>query len=102
MRVALARGWAEVKDLRRINYGEAKKLRRIISAGEEEGADKAIIECVTSWEVYDSNTDEVLTDVSLATLDRLDPKEVVTIATVIGEGLQSALPLAQKNGSAPS
>ena len=97
MRIELSKGWAEIKDLKKISYGEAKRFRKIIAPGDEESVDKAIIACVVSWQVRDSSTDEMMTEVSGDTLDRMDPNDVVAIASAVAEGLSSALPKASKS-----
>jgi hypothetical protein len=95
MRLELEEGWVELKDLRHINYGEAKAMRNLSANGDGDGAEKAILYCVSSWELKDSRG-EAATIVDLETLYRLSPAVVGKISETIGEELTPALPLAPK------
>ena len=85
-------GWVELKDIRHISYGEAKKLRNLAASGVEDAAEQAMVSCIDSWELKDSRG-EVVTEVSAESLYRLAPAAVAAIGEAVAAELQPAIPL---------
>lgn len=95
IRIEIGEDWALLRDTKKMNFGEVRRLRTSVG-GNEDDVLAVAASLIAEWEAHDIKTGEILGAPTLETLDRTAPAFGMAIVQAVGEGLQASLPLASK------